>query len=689
MAGLRKAALFATLAVGTGNIVEHTVNSAANHGGKNQVADMRPIVGIVKQLQTMEQKSKVEGEEEAKIFSKFKCYCENTLTNTTKQMEKLTGDIASTGNRISSLVALGSELAQKKSSTEADLKANKIARDEAAAVRKKAHEAFLKEEEDLSASLNQLNQALDTLTAVGGEDGKASSSALVAVTQELQKGSENAKRLLRGTVAALGQIPTNQESQTGGVAGVLKSTRDTYVTNLQTLRQHEADELKAFESFDKTKSNEHGLFTAMLDQITAGIADTTEELGQKRDQLNEAKDNLEKTTSFNKETGELCKEKTKINEERAMLRAQEEAALSRAIAVLNSDEAFASFGKTKATGFMQLSSVTQGDKDAHPKALSLLREAAHATHSSRLASVAALIVAGNPLAKVVSEIDKMQSRIAKEADQDKKHFDTCVEERKTNKENMDEKKQSIITLTSSVDELHKAIDEMTVTISTATEELANNGAQQKTQTELRKAENLEYQKNIANIKEAEYTVSKGMKVLKDYYNSLSSGESALVQVAKKSHKDAPKTNDGAYVGQSSAGSTVLGLLNDVLEDAKSEEKSAHEAEQSAQKSFEDESKALTDEESSLKETLSVTKGDLSRAQLDIDNKKVDLSNTQKEKTSIEEYLASIKSDCDFIQSNFDHREKGRAEESKALAAATESIKGTPAFQSAEAKAALA
>merc|ERR1711968_325807 len=72
------------------------------------------------------------------------------------------------------------------------------------------------------------------------------------------------------------------------------------------------------------------------------LADEKENLAMLQEELAAAEDFLEKLLA-------MCAKKAKEFEHRNMMRANEEAAISKAIAILNSDEAFEAFGKVKAT----------------------------------------------------------------------------------------------------------------------------------------------------------------------------------------------------------------------------------------------------------------------------------------------------------------------------------------------------
>jgi hypothetical protein len=240
---------------------------------------------------------------------------------------------------------------------------------------------------------------------------------------------------------------------TGGVSGVLISTRDTYASNLDQLRKSEAGQAEAFAKLSKTKNQEIADLMTMLAQTEQSISDTKSELAAKQDAVKTAQDNLNKTTVLKADTQKLCAEKTKINEDRKIMRAQEDAAISEAIAVLNSDAAFETFARTKATGFLQLASIRRhGVDQRRPEILSLLRVASHDTHSSRLAGIAAMVAVGNPFEKVIEEITKMQQRIVDEGQVDKKKFDWCKAETEAKTINLNDKKVQTMMLNGAIAE---------------------------------------------------------------------------------------------------------------------------------------------------------------------------------------------------------------------------------------------
>jgi len=129
-------------------------------------------------------------------------------------------------------------------------------------------------------------------------------------------------------------------------------------------------------------------------------------------------------------------EKTKSFEDRALLRSQEDAAISKAVAILNSNEAFKSFNKVSSS-LLQVVDV-KGAKAMRQKLqlLSYLRSQAEHSKSARLAQLAVLVSGEDPekpFDKVLKEIADMKVVIDKEQVSDEKKRDSCAKDRSENK----------------------------------------------------------------------------------------------------------------------------------------------------------------------------------------------------------------------------------------------------------------
>merc|ERR1712078_525465 len=79
------------------------------------------------------------------------------------------------------------------------------------------------------------------------------------------------------------------------------------------------------------------------------LGENDEEIGTKRVSKKEAEQSKADDEEFLAKLIKMCADKKVEYEDRKMIRANEEAAIAQAISILNSDEAFDTFGKTKAT----------------------------------------------------------------------------------------------------------------------------------------------------------------------------------------------------------------------------------------------------------------------------------------------------------------------------------------------------
>merc|ERR1719263_1385252 len=204
--------------------------------------------------------------------------------------------------------------------------------------------------------------------------------------------------------------------------------------------------------------------------------------------------------------------KAKEFEKRNMLRSGEEAAIAEAISILNSDAAFASFGKvdatsTGATGFVQGAASfiqgTESEPDLRKKLSAELILASRKAHSVRVARVAMAISDGNPFKKVLEMINKTVGVIeAGEAD-DVKKKDTCAEEQETNEKNKADKEVDIQTLESNIDSVEVAIQGTKESIELATEDLGLNRDSQKSTTATRTSAHAVFTETLSNCENAE------------------------------------------------------------------------------------------------------------------------------------------------------------------------------------------
>merc|ERR1719361_1959485 len=412
-------------------------------------------------------------------------------------------------------------------------------------------------------------------------------------------------------------------AQSGEVVGILKDMRDTFERNLNQARLKEAAAQEAHEKYLKAMGEALEAMEKSFAAKQSELAANDAALSSAKDKLKAAKAAKEAAEDFLEKLLEMCGEKAKEYDERCMLRSQEQAAVAEAIAILNSDAAFETFGTVSATSkeakfFLQLKAINKhsSEQDVRTQTARNLRQSKAWNKSIFLAKVASLLQAENPFAVVIAEIEKMLKLLAKEEAADDEQFEWCNKERDENEKTLAEKNSQIQSLEADIEKLINDIEDpetgLKALIANDEQALIENAESQKSQTADRNEENLVYQKNIANLVEAETLLTRAIHVLKAYYSKIIDEGSFL---ATKKQPEPPETwEEGGYKGQSGKGGTdAITMIEHILKETKAEETQAHTDEMQAQHDYEDAMEELKKSEKSLEENLAKLKVDLAEA----------------------------------------------------------------------------
>jgi len=735
--------------------------AAASSGA--QASGDRTVTQVVRLLQDLLKQSKEDGDTERNLYGKYKCYCDTNEEEKKAEIEKLTEEIAILEAKIEELLASSAQLSKEVAQLDKDKAANVIAREEAKRVRDDEHAAFLALEIDLKDAISKMKQAIEVLSSVqadqtlsvatehkkymaglgggGGEMGLASlkttvkkalsaASVLVSKHGQQQQGTGEARRK---TIEAFLQAPFTgvYSAQSGEAAGILKDMRDTFKANLATATAADEAAGKAYLKYKEAMEQAWDDMDTQYNQKQGELSSNDGDLTAKRTQLGESKDALEDAQTFLARLLEMCASKKKQYDERVALRAQEEAALSEAIAILNSDEAFAAFGTVQATSstdavvptFVQVQRHWQfRGKDAseklHKAMANAEEEIRHRSRaqaflqaqrasdkvdrqgSSLLGRIVGMLQASNPFAIVLQEIDKMIALIEKEGKADQTQFDWCVTERQDTNQRITEAEGEIDGLNTDIGVKKTAIEDpvtgLVVSIQNNEESLKQCVDNQASQTADRKESNAEYQKNIANLVSAQALLERAVAVLRKYYASIESkleggaAPTTLLQATKKepsaTEPAPPETWEDTYSGQKAQAhdgdTSAVGMLNFIITNTKTEESDAHTAEAADQHAYEDDMAQLKQTEGTLEGELAELKGTLARERKELLEKERDLEKTQAEKAALEAYLEKIKPGCDYIEKNHDLRMGYRATEKDALIIAKGHLEDSPVYKEA-------
>jgi len=669
-------------------------------------ADKSAAVGkVVKMLQGMLKQSQDDWKSDEKAYGDFKCYCDDNADKKSQAIQEATTSISLLTNKIEGLQGSSGALSIQTAQLEADMAENKQARNEATGLREKEEKAFQTESADLTAAISQMGEAIKLLSAIGADQasasgadhekfmGKYKESSLVSVQSSVKRALMAAGSFLdpvkKAQVLAFLQAPFTgtYTAQSGQIVGILKSLMDTFKDNLQSAKATEKVSKESYATFTKNKEDEHASLKTSYDTKQASLGTNDGDLATKKMQLQQFAKQKEEDGEFLGTLTNQCADKKKAYEERKLFAANEDLALSQAIAILDNDVASEKFGAVDATSKGKTGVLLQL-KRSSPLVLAskLLQKEAAEQHSARLNKVLVLLQAGNPFTVVLQQIDKMIKLVDGEqtVDEDQKAF--CEKTNARNSNNLDAATDSLNALEADIAKLNADInDPMTglkKQLTEAEESLKTNLKNQGAETSTRRTENIAYQKDVSTMGDAISMLAKAEKMLSGYYDTLDNEQVGLMQRSPTP----PKTFEGSYKGQNEQAKKVLSMLAFIKSETEKEEEVAHDGELKSQHDYEDSMKSLVDGEASLQETIAKLNADVASTEKELLEKHEDEDNTERQKITLERYIEKMKPGCDFILENYDGRTKSRSLEKKSLQEVKAKLKTTPAFSSAQQKA---
>jgi peptidoglycan hydrolase CwlO-like protein len=397
---------------------------------------------------------------------------------------------------------------------------------------------------------------------------------------------------------------------------------------------------------------------------TQELADTDEHLAQAKQDLDDTRNSLDADQKFLMNLKETCQNTDAEWAERQKARQEEIKGCGEALSILSSDDAHDTF--TRTFNFVQLRK-TEKSRDQAEKML----YAAAAKFGNPRFSALASRVRLDAFGKLVDDIDGMVKDLKKQKADQVKQKDFCVESLHKNEMAQDRKKNEIEKLDAKIADLTSLIDELTKSIAQLTAEVAEMQVQLKRAGEDREAENADFQTVVSDQRATQGILTNALNVLKAVYD-----KKAFVQTRAKQEPAGPPPPPGfKKYEQSSGAGGVLGMLQQIIADAKQLEADAIKAESDAQKAYET---VVKDTNASIEEK-----------NRDITNKSSEKANAEADKTAAEEGKetamneqqqnkneeADLHKSCDFVLKNFDIRQAARDQEVEALRQAKAILSG--------------
>merc|ERR1719443_683056 len=539
-----------------------------------------------------------EAEEDEEIYDQLACWCETNDKEKTKAIADAEAKIEDLTTKIEELTATSARLNTEIKNLEKEVAANQEALDQATAIREKELAEFNAEEKDLLQSISALKSAVTVLSKHHSSFLQVSSSTMSGIAASLQNQLSKHADLLKGVlthrerraVAAFIQSPqdyfdaepTFKQSyapQSGEIFGILKQMKETFETNLADTQKDEQANQKAYEDLKAAKEEEIAAGQDQLDKKTEEQASTDEKLANAKEDLEDTKKSLGADEEFLAMLKEKCSTTDAEWEERQKTRQMEMEACSKALAVLSSDDAHDLFTKTFNPSFMQTESKIQSER--RNKAAQVLTEVGKKLHSPRLTALATKVRL-DAFTRVKKAIDDLVAQLLKEKEDEIKHKDFCVEEFNTNQLQTEKKEHEKEDLLAKIEDLELTIKTLTQEIDTLKSEVAEMQVQMKRAGEDREKENKDFQQTVADQRASQKLLQAALNILKGFYEKK---EAALLQ--KQEPAGPPPPPGFKEYKKNAASGGVMGMIQQIINDAKAMEAEAIRAEEDAQKAYED------------------------------------------------------------------------------------------------------
>merc|ERR1719392_625635 len=310
------------------------------------------------------------------------------------------------------------------------------------------------------------------------------------------------------------------------------------------------------------------------------------------------------------------------------------------------------------------------NSERRSQASKVLAAVAHKVQNPRLATLA-VRVRLDAFTRVKKAIDDMVAQLLKEKEDEIKHKDFCVEEFNTNELQTQKKEQEKADLIAKIEDLEHTIKQLTEAIDKLKAEIAEMQVQMKRAGEDREKENKEFQMTVADQRATQKLLTAALNILKGFYEK--KAKAALLQTQQPAGPPPPPGFE-AYK-KNAAAPGVMGMIQQIINDAKAMEAETIRSEEDAQKAYEDfvkETNASIEAKSKDIVNKSETKA---KAEDDLVEAKKEKESVMVELEQLANYNAELHSSCDFIMKNFDLRQTARDEEVEALRQAKAILSG--------------
>jgi chromosome segregation ATPase len=635
--------------------------------------EANPIRKIVTLLQDMQVEIEAEGKKEQALFDKFMCYCDGNTDGMSNAAKDASQRIEELKSKLEAEKAEKSQLDQELIQHKQDRESAQQDLAKAEQIRNKEHAQFAADSGDAKANLDALNGAIAALAKGMGsfvQMSAPSKQRLVSLAQGIEDSDE------RETMLALLQGKQNMfgdySSQSDSILGMMKSMKDEMDKDLAEMISDEEAAAAGFVQLQDAKKQAITASSSAIESKTQRSGELAVQVVTTQDDLEDTTADLADTEAFLANLAASCKTKKDEWAQRSKVRADEVASISEAIKILNDDDALDVFKKTLSMAQTAGQSFLQkASKASVAKRASVLL--AHLPREPQLALLQFALKAKKvDFSKVLGMVDAMVTQLGKEQQDDdsqKQYCESSISENEANKAEVEEQIEASAAQMSDMKEQSAQLEQEIATLGKEVQDLDKAVADATAQ---RKAEHEDYVAASAANNAALGLIEKAKNRLFKFYRPnlhkeepQAEAQPVFVQMAKQP-EPAPETWDGEYKGKQGKSNGVIALMDEMIDELKTDMTDAKHEEETGQKDYE---RLMAESQASReKKANSSTAKSSAKADLDVKLEDTATAKTAQEQdlANVKETLAQLHSSCDFLIENFDLRKSARANEIDSL-----------------------
>jgi len=263
--------------------------------------------------------------------------------------------------------------------------------------------------------------------------------------------------------------------------------------------------------------------------------------------------------------------------------------------------------------------------------------------------------------------------LGKEQEDDESQKEFCEAEFAKSAAEKKETEEALSSLAASLEEMSATVDTLASEVATLQDEIKSLDKAVAEGTAQRKEEHEQFVQESTENQAATQLVEKAKNILNKFYRpnqykeEPKAQEAVMVQVRRSMAVPPPPPETfGAYQKKDGKSNGVMALMDEMINDLKSDLTESKHAEETAQADYERLMKASQETRSANAKSITEKEGAKADWQEKIENAKEEQASTMDALQKNGEYIAGLHGSCDFLVENFDLRKEARTNEIEGL-----------------------